>query len=43
MSEDEAKPTADFEEMLTMKDVRDVLGVSYGVILGHIRKGHLRA
>jgi hypothetical protein len=43
VSKDEAKPAADFEDMLTMKDVRDVLGVSYGVILGHIRKGHLRA
>ena len=32
-----------FERMLTMKDVRDVLGVSYGVILGHIRNGHIRA
>lgn len=32
-----------FERMLTMKDVRDVLGISYGVILGHIRNGHIRA
>ncbi len=32
-----------FEDMLTLKEVRDVLGVSYGVILGHVRNGHLRA
>ena len=32
-----------FEDMLSLKEVRDVLGVSYGVILGHIRNGHLRA
>lgn len=32
-----------FERMLTVKDVRDVLGVSYGVILGHIRNGLIRA
>ena len=32
-----------FEDMLTLKEVRDVLGVSYGVILGHIRNGHLTA
>ncbi len=25
-----------FERMLTLKDLRDVLGVSYGVVLGHI-------
>ena len=31
------------EDMLTLKEVRDVLGVSYGVILGHIRNGHLRS
>lgn len=35
--------TLEFERMLTMKDVRDVLGVSYGVILGLIRGGELRA
>ncbi len=35
--------TLQFERMLTMKDVRDVLGVSYGVILGLIRAGELRA
>ncbi len=32
-----------FEDMLTLKEVRDVLGVSYGVILGHVRNGYLRA
>ena len=32
-----------FERMLTLKDLRDVLGVSYGVVLGHIRNGHIRA
>lgn len=32
-----------FEEMLTLKEVRDILGISYGVLLGQIRKGHLRA
>ena len=29
--------------MLSMKDVRDILGVSYGVIYGLIREGRLRA
>lgn len=33
----------ELERMLTMKDVRDVLGVSYGVIIGLIRDGELRA
>ncbi len=33
----------DLEDMLTLKEVRDVLGISYGVILGHIRNGHLKA
>ena len=33
----------DLEDMLTLKEVRDVLGVSYGVILGHIRNGQLHA
>ncbi len=32
-----------FEDMLTLKEVRDVLGISYGVILGHVRNGYLRA
>ncbi len=32
-----------FERMLTMKDVRDILGVSYGVIYGLIRDDKLRA
>ena len=40
---DETTQLADFEDMLTLKEVRDVLGVSYGVILGHIRNGHLTA
>ena len=35
--------TTDLERMLTMKDVRDILGVSYGVIYGLIRDGKLRA
>ena len=33
----------ELERMLTMKDVRDILGVSYGVIYGLIREGKLRA
>ncbi len=33
----------EFERMLTMKDVRDILGVSYGVIYGLIRDGKLTA
>ena len=32
-----------FERMLTMKDVRDIFGVSYGVIYGMIRSGELTA
>lgn len=32
-----------FERMLTMKDVRDILGVSYGVIYGLIREGKVTA
>ncbi len=32
-----------FERMLSVKDVKDVLGVSYGVVLGHIRNGLIRA
>jgi excisionase family DNA binding protein len=39
----EATQIGNLEDMLTLKEVRDVLGVSYGVILGHIRNGHLRA
>lgn len=35
--------TLEFERMLTMKDIRDVLGISYGVILGLIQDGELRA
>ena len=35
--------TEDLERMLSMKDVRDILGVSYGVIYGLIREGKLRA
>jgi hypothetical protein len=30
----EATPAENLEDMLTLKDVRDVLGVSYGVIIG---------
>ena len=32
-----------FERMLSMKDVRDILGVSYGVIYNMIRTGELTA
>ncbi len=32
-----------FERMLTMKDVRDIFGVSYGVIYAMIRSGELPA
>lgn len=39
----EAKPKDELEDMLTLKEVRDVLGVSYGIILGHIRCDFLRA
>ena len=35
--------TTELERMLNMKDVRDILGVSYGVIYGLIREGRLRA
>ena len=35
--------TTDLERMLSMKDVRDILGVSYGVIYGLIRDGKLKA
>ena len=35
--------TTELERMLSMKDVRDILGVSYGVIYGLIREGRLRA
>ena len=35
--------TAELERMLTMKDVRDILGVSYRVIYGLIREGKLKA
>ena len=31
------------ERLLSMKDVRDILGVSYGVIYGLIRDGKLEA
>ena len=40
---EEPTRAGNFEDMLTLKEVRDVLGVSYGVILGHIREGQLRA
>ena len=33
----------ELERMLSMKDLRDILGVSYGVIYGHIREGKLKA
>jgi hypothetical protein len=39
----EPDATHNFEEMLTLKEVRDILGISYGVSLGQIRNGHLRA
>ena len=35
--------TTELERMLSMKDVREILGVSYGVIYGLIREGKLRA
>ena len=35
--------TTELERMLNMKDVRDILGVSYGVIYGLIREGKLKA
>ncbi len=35
--------TTGLERMLSMKDVRDILGVSYGVIYGLIREGKLKA
>jgi hypothetical protein len=35
------QPTEELERMLSMKDVRDILGVSYGVIYGLIREGKL--
>ena len=35
--------TTELERMLTMKDVRDILGVSYGVIYGLIREAKLKA
>jgi hypothetical protein len=35
--------TEELERMLSMKDVRDILGVSYGVIYGLIREGKLKA
>ena len=35
--------TTELERMLSMKDVRDILGVSYGVIYGLIREGKLKA
>ena len=41
MSQDQT--TTELERMLSMKDVRDILGVSYGVIYGLIREGKLKA
>jgi hypothetical protein len=38
----EEQTTEDLEHMLSMKDVRDILGVSYGVIYGLIQDGKLR-
>ena len=35
--------TTELERMLSMKDVHDILGVSYGVIYGLIREGKLKA
>ena len=37
------KENPGLERMLSMKDVRDLLGVSYGVVYGLIREGKLRA
>lgn len=31
------------EYLMTLKDVKDYLGLSYGVVLGHIRDGKIRA
>ena len=41
MSKEET--TEELERLLSMKDVRDILGVSYGVIYGHVRAGKLKA
>ena len=32
-----------FERLLTMKDIKNILGVSYGVIYGLIESGDLKA
>lgn len=32
-----------FERLMSMKDVRDILGVSYGVIYGLVQDGRLNA
>lgn len=37
------KEQDDLEELLTMKDLKKVLGLSYGVIIGHIQKGLIPA
>lgn len=33
----------DVEPMMSLKDVKDILGVSYGVLNGHIAKGLIPA
>ena len=43
MLKETTKDTHDFEDMLTLREVKDILGVSYGVVLGHIRNGLLEA
>lgn len=43
MLKEQSKEHLGFERLMTMKDVRDILGVSYGVIYAHIEAGKLRA
>jgi excisionase family DNA binding protein len=40
--EADRQPT-EVSNLLTLRDVKDYLGVSYGVVLGQIRDGKLRA
>lgn len=43
MMKEQSKEEFGVERLMTMKDVRDILGVSYGVIYAHIEAGKLRA
>ncbi len=43
MLKESSKGAQEFEEMLSLRDVKDILGVSYGVVLGQIRNGLLDA